>query len=259
MNVPVLDQILWAAGFAGNTVLLLVLLVCKRWKAFPVFTAWIGFNSLRTIFLFFIYRHGSEHTYAFAYWAASCLDLALQIGIIFELARNVLTLKPAGIWIQDARKMFLLLAVLGAAVAVIIAYFIKPSASSPIAFWLEKGNLFSSMLIVELVVSMMFASTHLGLVRNSHVMQIGEGLAVWAAVALLSEGAYSHFGPNWHGLVLDKIRILTYQCVTIYWIISLWRPEPERRTLSPEMQLRLDSLHQQLQSELSSIRKIEKH
>jgi len=257
VDLSVLDRILWAAGFAGNTVLLLVLLFRKRWKGFPVFTSWIGFNSLRTVVLFFVYRYGSDHTYTFAYWGASYLDLLLQIGIIYELARNVL--KPGGVWIQDAKKMFFLLAIVGAALAVVIAYFIKPTARSPIGFWIEKGNLFSSMLTVELVVSMMFASTYLGLVRNSHVLQIGEGLAVWAAVALLSEGAYSHFGPAWHGAILDKIRIFTYQCVTIYWIISLWRPEPERRTLAPDVQTYLDNLHQQLQSELTSIRKIEKH
>jgi hypothetical protein len=184
--------------------------------------------------------------------------LVLQLGIIFELARDVL--KAAGSWVHDARKMFVLLALGGSTLAVVIAYFIKPSVSSSIGFWIEKGNLFSSMLIVELVVSMIFASSHLGLVRRSHVMQIGYGLAVWASIALLSEGAYSrHFGAKWHGVALDYLRTFTYLFVTIYWIISLWRPEPKRRTLSPEMQMRLDSLHQQLQSELSSIRKIEKH
>jgi hypothetical protein len=252
-----LDWILWAAGFAGNVVLLVVLLARKRWKDFPVFTAWIGFNSLRTVLLFFVYRYGSDRSYTFVYWSASYLDLALQIGIVFEIARNVL--KPAGTWVQDAKKMFFLLAVLGTAVAVIIAYFIKPTATSPIAFWIEKGNLFSSMLTVELVVSMMFASSHLGLVRNSHVMQIGEGLAVWAAVALLSEAAYSHFGSRWHGGILNYVRTFTYFFVTIYWIISLWRPEPEGRTLSPDMQAYLDNLHSQLQSELNRVSNTKKH
>ncbi|WP_158748039.1 hypothetical protein [Acidobacterium sp. S8] len=257
MDLSVLDRILWAAGFAGNTVLLFVLLSRKRWKSFPVFTAWIGFNSLRTVALFFIYRYGSDRSYTSAYWSASCIDLAVQLGIIFEIARNVL--KPGGLWIQDAKKMFSLLAVVGAAVAAVIAYFIKPTFTIPIGFWIEKGNLFSSMLIVELVVSMMFASSYLGLVKNNHVMRIGEGLAAWAAVALLSEGGYSHFVGRWQGKALDYFRTFTYLFVTIYWIISLWRPEPERRTLAPNMQAYLDNLHQQLQSELTSIRKIEKH
>lgn len=256
MNFTLLDQILWAAGFIESAVLLLVLLVHKRWKSFPFFSAWIAFNTVRTVLLFFVYRHGSDHTYALVYWSASYFDLALQLGLVYEITRNVL--KPAEQWVHDARKMFLSLAIVGTAIAVIIAYFIKPTSTSQVAFWIEKGNLFSSMLIVELVVSMMFASSHLGLVRNSHIMQIGEGLAIWAAVALLSEAAYSHFGPNWHGAVLDKIRILTYQCATIYWIISLWRPEPERRTLSPDMQAYLDNLHKQLQSELSSIENTKK-
>lgn len=257
MNFTLLDQVLWAAGFAGNLVLLLVLIARGRWKSFPVFTTWIGFNTLRTILLFFIYRYGSDHTYLVVYWSASYLDLALQLGLIYEIARSVL--KPAERWVHDVRNLFLGLAIAGAIVAIAIAYFIKPTSTSRLAFWIEKGNLFSSMIIVELVVSMIFASSHLGLVKDSHVLRIGEALAVWAAVALFSEGAYSHLGAKWHGVVLDYIRTFTYLFVTIYWIISLWRPEPERRTLSPDMQAYLDNLHKQLQSELSHIKKVEKH
>jgi hypothetical protein len=147
----------------------------------------------------------------------------------------------------------------GAAFAVLIAYVINPSSDGSLEFWIEKGNLFSAMLTVELFVSMAFASTQLGLVWTSHVMRIGQGWAVWAVVALFIEGAYSHFGPNWHGVVLDNIRILTYEGVTIFWIITLWRSEPKRRTLSPEMQSYLDSLHSQLQIELRSVSNTKKY
>ena len=90
-------------------------------------------------------------------------------------------------------------------------------------------------------------------------MLLAQGWAVWSTVDLLAEAAYSHFGASWHGVALDYLRTFTYLFVTIYWIISLWRPEPERRTLSPDMQAYLNNLHQQLQSELSHVKKVEKH
>src|ERR1700689_4401083 len=104
MDLSLLDRALWAASFIGHAVLLLVLVVKGRWKTFPVFTSLIGFNILRDILLFSIYRHGSAQLYATVYWSAAILDLALQVSLVFEMARIVL--KPTGTWIRDAWRSF---------------------------------------------------------------------------------------------------------------------------------------------------------
>lgn len=252
-------QILWAAGFLEHAALLLVLIVRGRWKTFPVFTALIGFNTFRTILLALIlaiYQSPSSIQYAYAYWGASFVDLVLQIGIIYELARVVL--KPTGTWVQDARRQFLIYGIVGAIIAAAIAYGLNPSSPTTLDFWIEKGELFSAMLTLELFAAMLFASTRLGLVGSSHVMRLGQGWSAWAIVALLAEGIYSYYGPGWHNDLPDTVRMLVYQCVTIYWIVTLWRPEPERRTLSAEMQAYLDGLHVQLQSELKRVGSIGK-
>lgn len=259
MDLTLTAQILWAAGFLEHAALLLVLIVRKRWRTFPVFTALIGFNTFRTILLavlLAIYKSPSSNQYAYAYWGATFVDLALQIGIIYELARVVLT--PAGTWVQEAKKQFLAFGIAGAVIAAVIAYAIHPSSPTTLDFWIEKGELFSAMLTLELFAAMLFASSRLGLVGRSHVMRLGQGWSIWAIVALLAEGIYSHFGPGWHNDLPDTVRILAYQAVTIYWIVTLWRPEPKRRTLSAEMQAYLDGLHVQLQSELKRVGSIEK-
>jgi hypothetical protein len=256
VNVSLTAQILWAAGFVEHAALLLVLIVRGRWRTFPVFTVLIGFNTFRTILLVTLYKYSSPKQYSYAYWGASFLDLALQLGIIFELARVVL--KPTGTWVRDAGRKFLLYGVVGAAVAAAIAYAINPS-SQGLDFWIEKGNLFSAMVTLELFAAMLFASAQLGLVGSSHVMRLGQGWAIWAIVDLIAEGIYSHFGIGWHDDLPDTVRIIVYQTVTIYWIVTLWRSEPKRRTLSAEMQSYLDGLHVQLQSELKRVSSIEKH
>ncbi|QNI33610.1 hypothetical protein H7849_06635 [Alloacidobacterium dinghuense] len=258
MKFPLAALVLWAAGFVEHAGVLLVLIVRKRWRTFPIFTALMGFNALRTIVLVLLWRQGNTHHYWIAYYWASIIDLALQLGIIFELARVVL--KPTGTWIRDAGYTFLLCGLAGAAVAAGIAYFIHPISDNTFDVWVERGQLFSAMLTLELFASMLFASTRLGLLGTSHVMRLGQGWAVWAIADLVSEGIYSHFGPDWHYLgLIDSIRILAYQAVTIYWIVTLWRPEPIRRTLSAEMQAYLDGLHVQLQSDLKQVSSIEKH
>jgi len=257
VHLSLTAQILWAAGFIEHAALLTVLIMCGRWKVFPIFTAWIGFSTFRTILLVALYRYSTPAMYGHVYWSAAFFDLALQLGVIFELARVVL--KPTGTWVHDARNMFWLYGSIGAIVAAAIAYGINPSAPTTFDFWLEKGNLFAGMLTLELFAVMVFASAHLGLVGSSHVMRLAQGWAIWAIVALAAEGIYSHYGASWHNNLPDTVRILTYQAVTIYWMITIWRPEPKRRTLSPEMQAYLQSLHTQLQSELKHVSSIERH
>jgi hypothetical protein len=257
VHLSLTAQILWAAGFIEHAALLTVLLMRGRWKAFPVFTAWIGFSTFRTILLVALYKFSTPAMYGRVYWNAAFLDLALQLGVIFELARVVL--KPTGTWVHDAKKMFWLYGSIGAVAAAAIAYGIHPSAPTTLDFWIEKGNLFAGMLTLELFAVMLFASAHLGLVGSSHVMRLAQGWTIWAVAGLIAEGAYSRFGPGKLGNTLDYLRTGTYFAVTIYWIITLWRPEPERRTLSPEMQAYLQSLHTQLQSELKHVSSIERH
>jgi hypothetical protein len=233
-------QMLWAAGCAELVALLIVLLVRRRWKAFPIFTGWIGFQVLREVLLYCVYRYGSRTAYAVTYWSAVVIDLGMQIAIVFELAASVL--KPTGTWVRDARKMFLVLAAVGTLVAAAVAYGVNPVMPSTLDDWIEKGLLFAAMLNAQLFLAMALASTRLGLAWRLHVMGIATGWTLWAVVGLFVEAASSYFGASWHGLVFDQIRILAYQAATIYWAVNLWLPEPQRRTLSPEMQSYLSGL-----------------
>jgi hypothetical protein len=257
VNVTLTAKLLWAAGFLEHAALLYVLIRCGRWRTFPIFTTLIGYNVLRTILLVSLWKLNDISWYSRVYDVGTFLDLAFQLGVILELARVVL--KPTGTWVRDAGKRFILYGIAGAAVAAAIAYAINPRVETTIDFWLEKGNLFSAMVTLELFAAMLFASTQLGLVGSSHVMRLGQGWAIWAIADLVAEGAYSHYGSAGPGVLFDYVRTGTYFLVVIYWTITLWRPEPKRRTLSAEMQAYLDGLQVQLKSELKRVSSIEKH
>jgi len=251
MDLSWLGQALWAASFIGNAVLLLVLIVKGRWKPFPVFTALIGFNILRDVLLFLIYRHGSESLYANVYWSAAVLDLALQVLLVFEMARIVL--KPTGTWVRDAWRSFLLFGAIGAIVAAALAFAVSPVAPTTFSMWLTKGRLFASLLICELFASMMFASSRLGLVWRNHVMGLGQGLTIWALAVLAADGAHSYYGATWHEDALAHARVITYLVATGYWTITFWLSEPKSRTLSHEMQAYLSGLQKQASFSLRDV------
>lgn len=240
MHLSAIDRTLWIASFAGHLILLFVLLAKERWRAFPIFTSLIGFNTLRTVFLYFVFYYGSAGLYATSFWSASILDLALQLGLIFEMARIVL--KPAGVWVRDARKMFLLFGTIGALIAAGLAYAANPNIPTNFDDWNTKAQLFTIMLVCVFFAAMMVASSRLGLVWRNHVMGLGRGLTVWAIVSLLVEAMHTYFGPGWHAVFLDHITIVAYLGATAYWIITFWYPEPKSRTLTPEMYTYLSSL-----------------
>src|SRR5580698_9785610 len=225
MRLSLLAEVLWATGFFELLVLILVLVVRRRWQTFPFFSTYIIFQATEIVVLYGVYRWSSQRVYFWAYWAGCVLDLLLQLCVVFELGRIVL--KPRGTWVRDARKMFLLLAAAGTLVAAAVTYGVNPVVPNSLNNWIEKGNLFAAMLNAQLFAAMAFASTRLGLAWRHHVMGIATGWALWAVVGLFVEAAYSYFGANWHGVVLDQVRIAIYQIATIYWAINLWLPEPE--------------------------------
>jgi hypothetical protein len=253
MRLDLLDNILWAASFLGNVVLLAVLLIKQRWKQFPVFSILIGDFVVETIALFFIYRYSSLHWYAIIYWTTFTLDFLLQVALVFEMARIVL--RPTGTWVKDARATFFLWGATGAAVALALTYAVHPVAPSSLVAWEVRAYLFTSLLFCELFFAMMLAAQRLGLAWRSHVMGLGQGLTAWALATMLVHAAHTYFGAvDKHVFnTLEHIRIMVYISATIYWSISFWLPEPERKPLSPELQKYLVALHEKVQYDASQV------
>ncbi|WP_446743997.1 hypothetical protein [Silvibacterium acidisoli] len=250
MESSTLSRLLWYAGFIETCVLTLVLLGRGRWRKFPVFSALMGFNVLRSAVLFTLIKTGLDAVYPGVYWSAACIDLVLQVTLVFEMARIVL--KPTGTWVRDARKSFLLWGAVGALIAVGLSFAVSPETPTTFVSWLTKGRLFATLLMCELFASMAFASSRLGLVWRNHVMGLGQGFTVWALVVLCTDAIHSYYGPTTLVGRLEFARVIIFQAATIYWIITFWIPEPESRTLSDDMQEYLAALHRRVSVDLRS-------
>jgi hypothetical protein len=251
-----LDNILWGAGFAGHFVLLVVLVIRRRVREFPVFTSFIAYVTLRTMVLFLISRHGSVHAYKLGYWILSPGDYAFQIAIIFEMARNVL--RPTGNWVQDARMGFLLWSAVGTLIAVGLSLAIAPPETKGLDLWTARATIFTSLLTCATFLAMSVAANRLGLLWQSHVMALGQGLTVWALFALF--GDLVHLALGWrHDFVLfDHVTMFVYLGAVLFWIVAFWSPERKRAPLSVDMQNYLLALHQRVLDDLERINSIER-
>ena len=77
MNLGGLDLLFWAMSFIANVALLLVLLFRGRFRNFPIFTALITLNVVRTITLFLIRWHSARSTYFYTFWSLAVIDIEL--------------------------------------------------------------------------------------------------------------------------------------------------------------------------------------
>lgn len=251
MHFTLVQNVFWGAGVTLNLALLFVLLFRRRWSQFPVVTTWMAFLVLRSITLFLVYSHSSKHWYSVTYWSGYAIDFALQLGIVLEIARIVL--RPTGSWVRDARARFAVGGLGGIAVAALFTWWIAPPGSSVVLSWQVRGNLFTSMVICELFVLMTLTANQLGLGWRNHVMAIGQGLTAWSTVMLVKTAVESILGTGGHYFQIEHIRDVTYIAAVCWMILQLWRDEPERRPISPELHEYILALHRRVGYDLGRL------
>ena len=251
MNLSALDFLLWAVNIFAVASLLAVLLYRRRWKEFPVFAAYIAFDIVETVLDYFVLRFGSPSLYARIYWYTDAVDIILQLGVIWEIARIVL--RPTGTWLQDAKKQFILWGGAGILFAAALPMLVSP----PAGLWqwrLEiRLTLFSSLVVCELIAVVTRTSKSLGLGWRNHVMALGNGWTVWSVSVSLGNGLQCYFGTHHYFKELDEIKIIVYIAVTVYWIVQFWLEEPARQPISPELRAYIEALHLRVKNDLDRI------
>ena len=251
MALSALDQLLWAANFSCFVALLCVLIYRQRWKEIPVFTTLIAYDVAKTIALFLAFRTGSRHLYAAIYWSAAYLDFCLQLGVVIEMARIVL--RPTGTWVQDAKKQFVFWGSAGAAVAAVLAWAVSPPSARALERWEMRGNLFTVLVICELVTVITITSNKLGLGWRSHVMALGQGLAAWSVVAVAVEVLHSYLGKVRAFLPLEHVLMVASLGTLGYWMVRLWQEEPVRQPISSDLQAYILALHRRVRYDVRRI------
>jgi hypothetical protein len=251
MNLSALDLALWIAGFLGNAALFAILICRRRWREFPVFTAMTGFDGAMSVIAYLIYRYCSNGWYFRFYWMWDLLDFALQLGVIWEIARIVM--RPTGTWVRDAKKQFILWSAAGILLAAALPWLISPPAATLLGRLEVRGNLFASLVICELIAVVTRTSRSLGLGWRNHVMALGNGWTGLAVVAILVDGLHSYFGADLYFKDLEYVRMFAYLAALGYWIVQFWLEEPARQPISPELHAYIEALHQRIKNNLDTV------
>jgi hypothetical protein len=251
MNLSAFDWLLVAGISLGNTVLFAVLILRRRWKEFPVFTAFIGIDTILSPVLYILIQFDYYSWYVRVYWTQALIDFALQLGIALEIARIVL--RPTGTWVRDARKQFILWGVVGILFAAALPWLVTPPAANLLGRLMVRGFLFTSLVFCELIAVVTRTSKSLGLGWRNHVMALGNGWTAWAVVAILVDGLHSYFGSQRYFSELDHMKMLAYLAVLGYWAVQFWLEEPARQPISPQLQAYIQVLHQRIKNDLDTV------
>jgi hypothetical protein len=254
VHLSLTDLLFMAAGLLGHTVLLFVLFWRKRASNYPIFTALIVMEVIRTLVLASVVAFGSKRQYYFSYWSLALIDAALQFSVVYELAAH--TFRPLGTWARDVRGSLIGLTGLSLAVAAGLTWL----ASPPTRLWMQtvviKSTFFSSVCMSELLVSMLALSVTVGLPWKTHAAKISLGLGSYSMMDVLIEGGHNYFGilrDNHVYQALVHIRMDAYLCCVCYWVLALWPDEPPSRQLTEEMRSQLLGLHQRVQEILERL------
>jgi hypothetical protein len=116
-----------------------------------------------------------------------------------------------------------------------------------------RGNLFTSLVVCELIVVVTRTSKSLGLGWRNHVMALGNGWTAWAVVAILVDGLHSYFGAERYFRELEHVRMFAYLAALAYWIVQFWLEEPARQPISPQLRAYILDLHQKIKNDLDTV------
>ena len=251
MHVSAAANFWWAACFVSTVAVFGVLVGRGRRREFPVLTMWLGFVALRTILLFLLHRAHWAHGYSEVYYTSLWLEFGLQLGVAVEMAR--ILLRPTGTWVQDARARFAIAGVAGAVVAGLLAWWVSPPELTVARVWMDRGNLFTSLVICELFVAMSFTANRLGLGWRNHVMAVGQGLTAWTSIMVVTTALQSLLGNQRFYADLDYVRDFAYFGATLWIAMQLWISDPERQPISEALQDYILALHRRVEYDLRSL------
>src|ERR1700722_5609620 len=251
MHLTGLDFLFWAVGFGEYTTLLLVLLIRRRFRMFPIFTAFILSNLVRTIALYFVSVYGTKASYFYSFWSFGILDTILQLSVVYEMYSH--TFRPLGAWARDVRGAFVWLVAISIAVAAGLSWLAAPHARLWMQVVVIRGNLFSSACMSEFFVGMVVLAVKAGLPWKTHVARISQGLGVYSILDVLIEAGHSYFGVGRDTNLntnLSPFRMTIYLVCVVYWILMLSLKAPDPRPLPDSLRMRLTDLQSQLNLDL---------
>jgi hypothetical protein len=220
----------WLAGFAGYTVLMLVLVVRKRYRTFPWFTFLLAQEIVQSIVLFEAHHFARPRTYYYTYMGSEILDSLVRVGVFFELARITSRLLREN---GSERVRAMINAVVIASVICAGVVISGPGVGNLIVTAVLKISVCTSILGALLVFFFLLTTFLEGIRSRVHSQALAYGLFIYFSGQLLSQLGLLFSGKAlW--FTLQTYTAPLYIVCLFAWSIILWFDEP-KRVLSKEM------------------------
>jgi hypothetical protein len=244
------ELILAIAGTALQACLLLLLLLHRSYKQFPVFCAYVGFSVL-SAFLTFTVRNLASFLF-YVYWASEALYVVLTFLVLQEALHSVFRNFRAQRWFKlsfPGIGIFILL------VALVRAIFFRPANHSPLAVTLISleiavGSLQFTIFFLFILLVRFF---HMRWRQQAFGIILGFGIA--AAGSLVAFLLRSEFGTK-----LDPVfRIappLSYIIGVAVWLVTFLKKEPSQPNKSWDSELTPEEMVYELKRHTKAVKGI---
>jgi hypothetical protein len=231
MSLNVLYAVLGALGFVGQFVLLVVLLARRQYKSFPVFTLYLAFNFVSDVATAALIGLYSQHAARTLFLASLPLQYMLELGVLLEIAWNVL--KPVLTSLPKGTMRVFAGLIAGAVLCgTLLAWQVH-----------DTGNKVDDLkgpfdITVGLLRMLIFAATAgfaqmLGIGWKNKVLQLATALSFYSAVDLIVSLTERH-ADSYHAL--EPIRGAAYVLEVGFLVWAFTTKDVRRREFSPQME-----------------------
>ncbi len=232
MGWRVVLSLLFAAGWIAEVALLVVLLVRRQYRQFPVFTAYIAFNLLGDLAVGAV-SAGQDMTLAGRVSLFLLpLQYLLELSVLFEVSWHVLRPVQPSLPRRSIQAL-LLLACMALPLGAWIAWHVNLQGSGRYA-----GIKISLDLAVGLLRMLIFAllagfAQLLGIGWRSKVLRLASALALYSAGDLLASLVQSRIGAS---NALDDVRAGLYALELGLLLWAFTTKDVRRQDFSPQME-----------------------
>ena len=232
MNLEKFYSLVFLLGGLAEFALLGVLLARKRYKSFPVFTAYITFNVLSDIVLGLLAAQFSKTVASGAALGLLAPQYLLELGVLLEIAWHVL--KPVQPSLPPkALKVFAALTVLALAGGLLLAWHVDVHASGIYEQVKFPLDLTAGLLRMLLFAAIAAFAQALGIGWKDRVLQLATGLSFYSAIDLLASLIQSH---SRQAEMASHLKGAAYLLELGFFIWAFTTKGVETREFTPQMQ-----------------------
>ena len=236
MNLTPISAALWALSLGGQLLVLAVLAWRRLYRPFPIFSGYILFCVVSDVSFILLFPHLSQKAYMRAYFANNVPEFLLEIGILIEVARNVLNPVKRSLP-RPSLYVFAVMLASGTLLALLLSMHSQPAELDRWSQYFVHVNLAVAILRLAIFAAIASFSQMLGIGWGNHVLQIATGLLGYSVIGLLVELMHhltSVTDPAAYYLQ-DQFRIVGWCLALGYWSFALAKKEAPRKEFSPKM------------------------